>query len=242
MTTSSAQAAIDELLTQLSAAVTQDRAEQEKRYLKSPIDHLGVSLPQTRRVTRSWIRGRDLNDAQLWELVQVMWASNWYEVRSAAVEVLVVHSKSLERQWFDRLRSLIDTTFTWALVDPLSTDVTAILLATIDRAVWEPILMSWSADPNFWVRRASMLSQLRALRHPDFDASLFFGFADAMLDEKEFFIRKAIGWILRDMSKRRPDDVEQWMRPRIERMSAVTYREAVKYLPPEVQDEFNERR
>jgi 3-methyladenine DNA glycosylase AlkD len=51
-----------------------------------------------------------------------------------------------------------------------------------------------------------------------------------MLDESEFFIRKAIGWVLREHGKREPDLVFQWLAPRIERASGVTVREAVKHL------------
>jgi 3-methyladenine DNA glycosylase AlkD len=54
--------------------------------------------------------------------------------------------------------------------------------------------------------------------------------ADLLLDEKEFFIRKAIGWVLRETSKHRPRDVYEWLAPRTDRASGVTMREAVKYL------------
>ena len=54
-----------------------------------------------------------------------------------------------------------------------------------------------------------------------------------MLDEREFFIRKAIGWVLRDTSRRRPELVADWIEPRVARASGVTVREAVKHLDPE---------
>ena len=54
-----------------------------------------------------------------------------------------------------------------------------------------------------------------------------------MIEEKEFFIRKAIGWVLREAGRRRPDEVAAWLRPRTHRASGVTMREAVKYLPPD---------
>jgi 3-methyladenine DNA glycosylase AlkD len=52
-----------------------------------------------------------------------------------------------------------------------------------------------------------------------------------MLDEKEFFIRKAIGWVLREAGKRRPADVAAWLAARTDRAAGLTVREAVKYLP-----------
>ncbi len=51
-----------------------------------------------------------------------------------------------------------------------------------------------------------------------------------MLEEKEFFIRKAIGWVLRDTARKRPDMVCEWLLPRAARASGVTLREAVKPL------------
>jgi 3-methyladenine DNA glycosylase AlkD len=54
-----------------------------------------------------------------------------------------------------------------------------------------------------------------------------------MLDEKEFFIRKAIGWVLREVGKRRPAEVAPWLAPRTHRASGVTMREAVRYLAPD---------
>lgn len=57
-----------------------------------------------------------------------------------------------------------------------------------------------------------------------------------MLDEREFFVRKAIGWVLRDTSRKRPDLVFEWLLPRAARASGVTRREAVKYLSAEQRD------
>jgi len=72
---------------------------------------------------------------------------------------------------------------------------------------------------------------LQPLKHgAGFDT--FAGYADAMLDDKEFFIRKAVGWVLREHGKRRPDQVYEWLLPRSTRASGVTLREAVKYLEP----------
>lgn len=60
----------------------------------------------------------------------------------------------------------------------------------------------------------------------------FFRYADQLLEEREFFIRKAIGWDLRDIGRKRPDLVRDWLSPRTDRVSGVTLREAVKYLAP----------
>ncbi len=92
-------------------------------------------------------------------------------------------------------------------------------------------LDAWALDPNFWVRRSALLALIQPLkRGAPFDR--FAGYANSMLAEKEFFIRKAIGWVLRETSKRRPDEVYAWLLPRAPRASGVTLREAVKFLTP----------
>jgi 3-methyladenine DNA glycosylase AlkD len=80
------------------------------------------------------------------------------------------------------------------------------------------------------------------LRRGDGDWDRFSRYADAMLDEKEFFIRKAIGWVLRDTGRRRPEIVAAWLEPRIEHASGVTVREAVKPLPDGVRATLLARR
>lgn len=95
----------------------------------------------------------------------------------------------------------------------------------------ETTLDRWASDADFWVRRSSLLAELRALRKGA-DLGPFLRRADAMLDEKEYFIRKAIGWVLREVAKNRPAEVLAWLAPRTHRASGVTMREAVRYLPP----------
>ena len=60
------------------------------------------------------------------------------------------------------------------------------------------------------------------------------GVSDRLLDEREFFVRKAIGWVLRDIAKLDPEAVAGFLRPRMARVSGVTWREARKPLPAAV--------
>jgi 3-methyladenine DNA glycosylase AlkD len=80
------------------------------------------------------------------------------------------------------------------------------------------------------VRRTALLAELKPLR-AGVSFERFARHADAMLDEREFFIRKAIGWVLRETGKRRPLEVIEWLAPRTHRASGVTMREASRYLP-----------
>jgi 3-methyladenine DNA glycosylase AlkD len=95
------------------------------------------------------------------------------------------------------------------------------------------VLDRWAVDDDFWIRRSALLALLESLRRGEGDFERFAKYADAMLEEKEFFIRKAIGWVLRDTARKRPDMVFEWLLPRAARASGVTLREACKPLSAE---------
>jgi 3-methyladenine DNA glycosylase AlkD len=93
------------------------------------------------------------------------------------------------------------------------------------------VLDRWACDDDFWLRRSALLALLLPLRRGEGDFGRFGRYADAMLEEKEFFIRKAIGWVLRETAKKKPARVVRWLLPRAARASGLTVREASKPLP-----------
>jgi 3-methyladenine DNA glycosylase AlkD len=95
------------------------------------------------------------------------------------------------------------------------------------------VLDRWAGDHDFWIRRAALLALLGPLRRGEGDFERFARYADAMLEDKEFFVRKAIGWVLRETAKKDPAYVAAWTREHLDVMSGVTFREAVRRLPPE---------
>jgi 3-methyladenine DNA glycosylase AlkD len=126
------------------------------------------------------------------------------------------------------IEHLLRESKTWALVDNLAASITGPL---VDRCPeLERTLDRWAVDDDFWIRRSALLANLLALRRGDGDFERFGRYADSMLEEQEFFIRKAIGWVLRDTARKRPDLVYEWLEPRARRASGVTVREAVKPL------------
>jgi 3-methyladenine DNA glycosylase AlkD len=134
------------------------------------------------------------------------------------------------------LERLIRESKTWALVDGLAASVAGSLVERFPEVA--DTLDVWSTDEDFWVRRSSLLAFLGPIRRGGGDFARFSRYADGMLEEREFFIRKAIGWVLREAGKRRPDLVYSWLLPRAQRASGLTVREAVKYLPASERDEI----
>ena len=207
------------------------RAIAEKAYLKSDLEFVGVPLPAMRQAVAALKRQHPrLDRATLLDLVERLWKRRVFESRMIAVLLLDTFPSLLTPEDIDMLERLIRESKTWAFVDELAIAITGRLidrspdlLATLDR---------WSTDADFWIRRSSLLALLPPLRRGAGDFRRFARYADGMLEEREFFIRKAIGWVLRETSKKRPELVSRWLLPRAERASGVTVREAVKYLSP----------
>ena len=169
---------------------------------------------------------------ELLETAAELWAPPIHELRTAAVLLLARSPKQLRADDLPFIERLAREARTWALLDYLAVDVIGSMVASAPDAM-RAELDRWATDGDFWVRRASLLAELRPIRRGDADAlARFLRRAEGMLDEREFFLRKAIGWVLREAGKKRPDDVVTWLVPRTHRASGVTMREAVKYLPP----------
>jgi len=203
----------------LRALGTPERAASEKAYLKSDLEFAGVAVPAMRTAIASWSAERGgLTHDRLVAIVRALWASPLYESRQSAVLLLERKTRLLALADTELVEYLLRHSGTWALVDGLAAIVAgdlaerfAEMTATLDR---------WAVDPDFWIRRSAMLALLGPLRRGEGDFERFAGYADAMLEEKEFFIRKAIGWVLRETAKRRPELVAAWLAPRVHRASA----------------------
>ena len=213
------------------AAGTPDRAVSEQSYLKSKLEFSGTTVPQTRAIVIAWRRAnRGLTGPRLTQIAAALWDRPLFECKQAAVILLTDRRKLLGESDAAFVEHLLRTSGTWALVDGLAADVMGSLverhpglLATLD---------GWAADDDFWIRRSAMLALLVPLRRGEpANFERFARYADAMLEEREFFIRKAIGWVLRETGKRQPELVADWLAPRVGRASGVTMREAVKWLP-----------
>jgi 3-methyladenine DNA glycosylase AlkD len=229
-TTTTATATADEITAELRAAGQPERAVTEKAYLKSDLDFFGVGVPAARAIVRAWCRAHpDLGHDELTAVAASLWGRPDYECRMAAQMLLIQNPALLGPADIPQLEQILREARTWALVDGLTCDLMGPLVER--HPALTGVLDRWATDPDFWIRRSALLSLLLPLRRGAGDFERFSRYADQMLDEREFFIRKAIGWVLRETAKQRPALVAAWLEPRITRLSGVTVREAVKPLP-----------
>jgi 3-methyladenine DNA glycosylase AlkD len=211
---------------ELKATGTPERAAGEKQYLKSDLTFLGSTLAEMRGAAKSVAKTASLDHDDLIALVRELWGKPVFERRMVGVILLELHTFELGPRDLPLLEELIRGSKTWALVDGLAGDVVGDIAV---RHALERKLDRWAKDDDFWIRRSSLLAELKPLKKGAAFEPLARR-ADAMLEESEFFVRKAIGWVLREMSKSRPQEVYAWIAPRTHRASGVTMREVVKYL------------
>ena len=221
--------ALRDLDTRLKAAGTPERARWDKAYLKSDLRFYGVTLPDLHRITREYAREHpDLDRRQLREIAVGAYATDKHDLRSAAIALLDRRRAVLDERDLPWLIDIADASNTWAHIDWLATAVIGDVVGRYPASLRR--LPTWAKHKNFWVRRTALLAQHDQLKRGGGDWALFTRLADSMLDEKEFFIRKAIGWVLRETSKKRPKLVYHYLRPRRGRVSGLTLREGAKYL------------
>lgn len=227
----------DEMCTRLAGQIdaalrargTAEHAEREKAYLKSRLEHYGARVPAIRSVAKAAAAQHPgLSRDDLMRLVDALWSVPVHERRVAAVELLSIYHERLSGHDMVLLERLLRASLTWALVDPLAASIVGRLVERHPEL--GTVLDRWARDQDFWIRRAALLALLGPLRSGEGDFGRFATYADAMLDDKEFFVRKAIGWVLRETAKKRPSLVSTWLLPRASRASAVTIREAIKPL------------
>ena len=115
----------------------------------------------------------------------------------------------------------------WDLVDEIATHRVGAILRAYPKEV-RPIMLRWSKDNDMWKRRTSIICQTRSKEKAD--VTLLHACIEPSIDSKEFFLRKAIGWALREHARTDPRGVARWVRENEHRLSGLSKREALKHL------------
>jgi len=186
-------------------------------------------MPDLRRIAATYAKTHpELDRRALKAIAEAAWKTDVFELRSVSLALLDRRKAVLEERDLPWLLDLVDGSQTWAHVDWIAAAVIGDVVGRYPAALrWLPI---WAKQKNFWIRRTALLAQLNTLKRGEGDWELFTRLAAGMLAEKEFFIRKSIGWVLREVSKKRPKIVYDFIRAHRDETSGLTLREGAKYL------------
>ncbi|MCA4131227.1 DNA alkylation repair protein [Arthrobacter sp. M4] len=224
---------VDSIRSRLRASADPERAAGAQAYMKSTMPYLGVRVPQVRSIVRGAAkehRHSSLNSLRsdvlrLWREAEVR------EERYAAIDLTGLRLAARSLDMLPVYEEFIRTGAWWDLVDGVSPRIRELLLSHPE--VMKPLLIMWSRDEDLWIRRASITSQLGAKGATD--PTLLATVIKVNLQDTDFFIRKAIGWALREYGKTDPEWVREFVESHADRISGLSLREATRNLPPRVE-------
>ena len=206
-------------------------------YMKSALPFYGIPAPLRRQLTVAVAKADPAPDsAALIATVRALWRGARYrEERYAAIELprsAPAHRKLVSLDLLPLLEEMIVEGAWWDFCDDISGNALQSLFESCPREM-KPVLRRWAHGDKMWLRRAAMLCQ-RGLKPAVFDAKLLY---DCILPSfgggrfaNEFFIRKGIGWALRERSYAAPDEVTAFCREYAADLSPLTRREALRVI------------
>lgn len=215
----------------LAAAADAERASQQQRYMRSALPFFGVPMPGVRRIVRVALREHPLADSDdLAGTALTMWdeatrREEWYA--ALAVVRAPAHRSWRGPQLMWLYDHLVVTGRWWDVVDEVATHLVAEALAA-DPVQVGRVMRRWASGEDQWRRRAALVCQVGAKGQTD--QALLRDVIVANLAEADFFLRKGIGWALRDYSRTDPRWVRAFVAEHDGDLSALSRREATKYL------------
>ncbi|GAA5197973.1 DNA alkylation repair protein [Microbacterium jejuense] len=214
---------VDDIRSALREAGDPERAPGQQAYMKSAMPFLGVRVPDARRVAKALAKGRDA--ATLRETALKLWdAAGFREERYAAMALLSLRPLHADPELVPLVEHFVRTGQWWDYTDELAHRLAD--LHDARPAQTAALVREWARDPDLWIRRIAILSQLgRGIR---LDPAILADTVAPSTADPEFFLRKAIGWALREYARVAPD----WVRAFVDahELSALTRREALKHL------------
>lgn len=206
-------------------------AQAMRAYMKDHFPFLGIAAPLRRAICRPLLQELGRPDAATClALANELWAQDEREFHYLALDLLARHVRRLSHAEIPALLHLVQQKSWWDSVDGLAGIIGDILLREKKQGLPDvhALMDEALASDDFWLRRIALLHQLGwrdALDWPRLS-----GYCLQLAAEKEFFIRKAIGWALRDYARHAPATVSAFLQQHQDKLSSLSCREAAKHL------------
>jgi 3-methyladenine DNA glycosylase AlkD len=209
----------------LEALADPDRAAAMRAYMRHQFPFLGVGTPERRRASKPLVAAsRRWPSVDAVAVVDHLWSRPEREFRYVGCDVARAAARRWESERLADLRRWVTSDSWWDTVDSLAVSVGDLVTAHPELAAE---MDGWIADQDIWVARVALLHQLGWKDRVDVDR--LFGYCAARASDTEFFVRKAIGWALRDAARTFPEEVRGFVADHPE-LSGLSRREALKHL------------
>lgn len=215
----------EEMFGELESQKDEEQAAKMSAYMKNHFPFLGLQKPKLTAIIKPYIKKTAKEENIDWDFVDACWQKEYREAQYAGVEYLIAVQNKLTEHDLEKLKELIVTKSWWDTSD--SIDRIVGLLVQKYPALAN-VMIDWSKSDNIWLRRVAIDFQLQYKEKVD--TGLLEKIICANFGTGEFFIEKAIGWILRDYSKVNPGWVKGFIRKYEDKMAKLSIKEASKYL------------
>lgn len=203
-----------------------EKAIPMEKYMKNHFKFLGIKTPERRALMKQFFSETDLLKLEFQQnFVQCLWEKKEREYQYAALDYINKSLKKISKQELPLFEKLIMTKSWWDTVDSIAPHAVG-HIAKIAPEVKGEVIETWAYGEHLWLRRASILFQLKYKE--DTEESRLYRYILHNASSKEFFIQKAIGWSLREYSKTNPESVRQFIHEHS--LSKLSVREGSKYI------------
>jgi 3-methyladenine DNA glycosylase AlkD len=222
-------AVITRLLGEYGAAADPARADAMAAYMRHRFPFLGIPTPQRRALSRKVLASLSTPDeAELLAVAEACWSLEQREYQYFGTDLLVRHAARLTPGSLTVLERLITTKSWWDTVDTLASRVVGPVVARHPGRV--ATTDAWIVTSDVWLIRTALLHQLRYGAATD--SERLFRYCLTQAGHRDFFVRKAIGWALREYTRTDSEAVRRFVEEHRGRLSALSVREALRHFPP----------
>lgn len=212
-----------------NAALEPDDRIVMAKYMLNNFEFLGIRATPRRELSKEFIKSTKDNSGQIiLELANDLWNLPYREYQYVAIDMLLANHRKFVLDDLNELIDLVKQKSWWDSVDGLASVINKIIRRNISETNYiSKYVLSWIANDNVWVKRVAILHQLGWKEFTN--KEYLFSFALQNASHTDFFIRKAIGWSLRDYAKYAPFEVYSFVDNNKDQFSGLTYREATKH-------------
>ncbi len=215
----------EKLQEQFATEANPELAVQMKKYLRNQFEFYGYHTKGRKAVYHAELLATKKTGVIDWSLLDQCWKDPHREMQYFVCDYLITMKRYLQFTDMKKIEQYARTRQWWDTIDSL---IKPISYLTWNNPHGAELMLQWSMDDDFWIRRIAIEYQL--LRKEATDTQTLSDIIQNNLGSQEFFINKAIGWALRDYSKTNPAWVRQFIRENYDQMANLSIKEGSKYL------------
>jgi len=215
-----------QLIEHLSKLANPSQAPAMEAYMKHHFAFFGIKSEPRKEALKTFIAAHGLPDDKVFEsTILDLWHADQREIHYCAQELFFKKKWHKQLQSIELIETMLTTNSWWDSVDFIASNICGAYFKAHPNKI-ASIITNWNLDDNIWLNRSSFLYQLKYKTKTDL--ILLEKLFEPHLNSKEFFIQKAIGWMLRDISKHNPSYVAHYISTHD--LKPVSLREAKKYI------------